>query len=103
MDNTEKAHGLPPGYNDENKKDWISQIQPCTGAGGLTSRTTIHDEKFGLSGEGDGEAQIARRKIRRRKDDGPLAICCRWVVQHQIGMFHSILSNHKNKITRKNC
>ena len=27
---------------------------------------------------------IVRRKT-RRKEDGPLALCCEWVVEHQIG------------------
>lgn len=27
---------------------------------------------------------LVRRKV-RRKEDGPLALCCEWVVEHQIG------------------
>jgi hypothetical protein len=27
-----------------------------------------------------------RRKV-RRKEDGPLALCCRWVAEHQIGIW----------------
>jgi len=70
----------------ENRKeneapDWLDQLQPCTGTGGL-ERTHSSEEKFHNSPQ----AQIIRRKT-RRKEDGPLAICCRFVVEHQIGKF----------------
>jgi len=73
----------PPSYIEKEKEDWLHQLQPCTGLGG-PKRTHVVEVNEGPS------SQIIRHK--RRKDDGPLAICCGWVVEHQIGILLPLLT-----------
>lgn len=65
--------------------DWLDQVQPCTGQGGL-ERTHSKEKDFVQSSK----THIVRRKAKRR-DESPLALCRTFIVHHQIGLSLNLL------------
>lgn len=75
-------HDLRPTDGNGIEKLVVRREIPCQDGSHITSiEQQIH---LSDAPELPAGTMMVRRKV-RRKEDGPLALCCEWVVEHQIG------------------
>ena len=63
-----------------------SSISDETGATEIEPQWPSKGQQYNNIGEKSLNPAAFRRKV-KRQDDGLLAICCEWIVQHQVGKF----------------